>query len=142
MKNAVKEFFKRGLMACAGGPVIMAIIYGILGATGAVSTITPEKVCFEILTITAMAFIAAGITVVYIVEKLPLFWAILLHAIVLYVDYLGVYLLNNWMPRRASTIGIFTAIYVAGFAMIWLCIYLCTRKKTKQLNEKINRERV
>ncbi len=142
MKNAVKEFFKRGLMACAGGPVVMAIIYGVLGATGAVTSVAPEKVCVEILTVTAMAFIAAGITVVYIIEKLPLVWAILLHALALYVDYLGVYLLNNWIPRRASTIGIFTAIYVVGYAIIWVCIYCSTRKKTKQINQRINNERV
>lgn len=133
----VKEFLKRGLMVCAAGPVIMAIIYGILGATGAVNSVTPEKVCVEILTVTAMAFIAAGITVVYIIEKLPLVWAILIHSIVLYADYLGVYLLNNWIPMKPLTIAIFTAIYIVGYAIIWLCIYCSIRNKTAKINQKL-----
>ena len=33
MKKFWKEFLLRGLVAAAGGPVVLAIIYGILGAT-------------------------------------------------------------------------------------------------------------
>lgn len=133
----VKEFLKRGLMVCAAGPVIMAIIYGFMGAAEAVTAITPEKVCVEILTITAMAFIAGGITVVYIIEKLPLVWAVMIHGVILYVDYLGVYLLNNWIPGNPLSIGIFTAIYIGGYAIIWLCIYCSIRSKTAKLNQKL-----
>ena len=135
MKPFVKEFFKRGLMACGCGPIIMAIIYGILSATGSVVTLSAEKVCIEILTVTAMAFIAAGISAVYLIETLPLIWAILLHGVVLYADYLGVYLLNGWL--KLSTIAIFTAIFIVGYALIWLMIYLSIRSKTKQLNQKL-----
>ena len=41
MKKCVMEFVRRGLMAAAGGPVILAIIYGILGAVGVIETLTP-----------------------------------------------------------------------------------------------------
>lgn len=135
MKKYVLEFVKRGLMVAAGGPVILAIIYGILGATGAADTLMPSEVCLGILSITVMAFIAAGITMIYQVESLPLPMAILLHAGVLYLDYLMIYLLNNWLPRNA--IGMFTAIFAAGFALVWLVIYLCIRAKTKRLNERL-----
>lgn len=135
MKKYILEFIKRGLMAAAGGPVILAVIYGILGATGAATALTPHEVCVGILSITAMAFIAAGITMIYQVESLPLPMAILLHAGGLYLDYLMMYLLNSWLPGGA--IGLFTAIFFAGFALVWLIIWLCIRANTRKLNEKM-----
>ena len=135
MKKYVLEFIKRGLMASAGGPVILAIIYGILGATGTVTTLTPGEVSVGILSITLMAFIIAGISMIYTLEQLPLPTAILIHAGVLYVAYLLVYLLNSWLPYGA--IGMFTAIFAAGYALVWLAIYLCIRAKTEKLNKKM-----
>ena len=137
MKKCVLEFVKRGLMAAAGGPVLLAIIYGVLGATDTVAALSPSEVCAGILSITVMAFVAAGITMIYTVESLPLPTAILSHAGVLYLDYLMVYLLNSWLPR--SAIGVFTAVFFVGFALVWLVIYLCIREKTRALNEKMVR---
>lgn len=133
MKKYVLEFVKRGLMAASGGPLILAIIYGMLEATKTVTVLTPGEACMGIVSITVMAFIAAGITMIYQVESLPLPMAILIHGGVLYLDYLMIYLLNSWLPGNA--VGIFTIIFFAGFALVWLVIYLCIRKKTKRLNE-------
>lgn len=138
MNNHVKEFCKRGLVAAGGGPVILAIVYGILGKTGAVSALTPSEVCLGILTVTVMAFIAAGVTVVYQIEKLPLGWAIGIHGLVLYADYILIYLLNGWLKRQLVPVLIFTGVFVAGFAVIWLVIWLSTRKNTAQINKKLN----
>ena len=135
MKKYVLEFVKRGLMAASGGPLILAMIYGALGATNAVAALAPGEVCLGIFSITVMAFIAAGITMIYQVESLPLPMAILIHAGVLYLDYLLVYLLNSWLPGNA--IGLFTVFFFAGYALVWLVIYLCIRAKTKKLNEKM-----
>lgn len=135
MKKYVLEFVKRGLMAASGGPLILAIIYGVLEATKTVTVLTPGEACMGIVSITVMAFIAAGITMIYQVESLPLSMAILIHGGVLYLDYLMIYLLNSWLPGNA--VGIFTIIFFAGFALVWLVIYLCIRKKTKRLNEKM-----
>ena len=135
MKKYVLEFVKRGLMAASGGPLILAIIYGVLDATKTVTVLTPGEACMGIVSITVMAFIAAGITMIYQVESLPLPMAILIHGGVLYLDYLMIYLLNSWLPGNA--VGIFTIIFFAGFALVWLVIYLCIRKKTQRLNEKM-----
>ena len=136
MKQFFKEFFLRGLPAAAGGPVVLAIIYGILGQCGMIETLTPGEVCLGILSITLMAFIAAGITVVYTLEQLPLLMAILTHGGVLYVDYLLMYLLNDWIPKGG--IGIFTLIFVFGYAAVWLVIYLSISIKTAQINKKLH----
>ena len=141
MKKYVLEFVQRGLMVAAGGPVVLAIIYGILGATGVIDTLTPWEVCKGILSITLMAFIAAGITTIYTVERLPLISAILIHAGVLYLDYLMIYLVNSWLARDLGACGIFTAVFTVGFALIWVCIYFHTKVKTDKLNRKLNPEK-
>lgn len=135
MKKYVLEFVKRGLMAAAGGPLVMAVVYYFLGVNGVVTTLTPNEVCLGIVSVTVMAFVIAGINVIYTVESLPLPMAILIHAGVLYLDYLLVYLLNSWLPRAA--IGMFTVIFVAGYVLVWLVIYLCIRHNTKKLSEKM-----
>lgn len=137
MKKHLLEFGQRGLMVAAGGPVVLAVIYGILGAAGVVETLTPMEVCKGILTITVLAFLAAGITMIYTVEQLPLISAILTHAGVLYLAYLIVYLVNEWMPRNWTAFGIFTAIFVVGYAIIWLCVYFATKAKTDRINRKL-----
>ena len=137
MKKYILEFVKRGLMAAAGGPVVLAMIYFALGATGTVTVLSPNEVSLGIMSITLMAFIAAGITMIYTVESLALPMAILIHAGVLYLDYLLMYLLNSWLPRNA--IGVFSVIFFAGFALIWVVIWLCIRGKTQKLNEKMLR---
>jgi len=141
MKEFTKTFGLRGLIAAGFGPIILGIIYGILGKTGAVDALSPSEASIGILSITLMAFIAGGITSVYVTERLPLPSAILIHAAVLYLDYLIMYLLNDWIPKNAQAIGIFTAIFFVCFALIWLGIWLSTRKKTNDINKNLGNAR-
>ena len=95
MKNFIKEFTLRGLIVAGFGPVILAIIYAILGRCGIIEMLSVTEVVRGILTITLMVFIAAGVTAIYQVEKLPVFFAALIHGIALYIDYLMIYLVNE-----------------------------------------------
>ena len=137
MKQYIKTALMRGLMAAAGGPVVLAIIYGILGLTGEVKALLPGEVCMGMLTVTLLAFIAAAVGVVYQIDRLPLMYASLIHALALYFDYLLVYLLNNWIPRSSSGIGIFTAIYFSAYALVWVIIFFSIKTKTQRLNRKL-----
>ncbi len=139
MKSFLKEFFKRGFISAWGGPFILAIIYYIVGRTENIENIPVNEASLGILSITLMAFIAGGITAIYQSEKLPLASSILIHAAVLYLDYLIMYLLNDWIPR--SEIGIFTAIFAAGFAIIWVIIYFFSKRKIDSLN-KLCKEKI
>ena len=135
MKKFWKEFLLRGLLCATGGPVVLAIIYGILGATGAAETLSPKEVCTGILTITLLAFTAAGMTAIYQMEQLPLPTMILLHGGALYIAYILTYLLNGWLANQRQSILIFTSIFVAGYAVIWLIIYNVEKAKTRKLNK-------
>ena len=139
MKKFIREFFKRGFISAWGGPFVLAIIYFIVGKIENLQSIPINEVSLGILSITFMAFTAGGITAIYQNDVLPLASSIMIHAAVLYLDYLIMYLLNDWLPR--SDIGIFTAIFAAGFALVWLIIYLITKNQTKDLN-KLRSEKI
>ncbi len=135
MKKFLKEFLLRGLLCASGGPIVLAIIYGILGATGQVQALSPREVCLGILTIALMAFIVAGMTAIYQMEQLPLPIMILLHGGALYVVYILTYLINGWMQDSPVSILVFTGIFIAGYALIWLIIYLLEKAKAEKLNK-------
>lgn len=137
MKKYILEFLKRGLLAASGGPVVLAIIYGCLGAAGVVDSLTPAEVCKGVLSVTVLAFTVAGVGVVYQIERLPLLPATLIHALTLYVDYLLIYLLNSWLPRSLMGIGVFTLIFVGIYGLTWLIVLVCIRIKTQSLNLKL-----
>ena len=136
--NLVKEFFKIGLMAGGGGPIILAIIYAILQACGTVEVLTVSQVILAIFTSFLLAFVAGGVSVVYRIEKLPLMWASLIHVSVLYLDYLIIYLVNGWLP--VSWVLPFTGIFLAGYFLIWCCIYFGIRQNIRRMNRKLNAE--
>ena len=140
MKKFWKEFLLRGLICAAGGPVVLAIIYGIIGATGAVEALKPQKVCVEILSIAVLAFAAAGMTAIYQMEQLPLPTMILLHGGALYLAYILTYLLNGWLRNQLTPILVFTGIFVVGYAIVWFIIYRIERSKAKQINEKLKED--
>ena len=66
--------------------------------------------------------------------------AILIHGGVLYLDYLVMYLLNSWIPRDWTGIGIFTAIFAVGYGLVWVCIYFGIKAKTDRINRKLRGE--
>ena len=139
MKKFWKEFLFRGLICASGGPMVLAVIYGILGATGAVEAFSPREVCMGIVTITLLAFIAAGMTAIYQMEQLPLPMMILLHGGGLYIAYMLTYLINGWLQRSLIPILVFTGIFVAGYALVWLIIYCVEKNKADKLNKLLKR---
>ena len=137
MKRSVLEFVRRGLMACGFGPIVLAILYLILQHHGIIETLTVRQVCVGIFSISALAFIAGGMNAIYQVERLPLMVAILIHGGVLYLSYLGTYLLNEWLEWGAVSIFVFTGIFVVGYLVIWAVIYTIIKRQTAKINEML-----
>ena len=135
MKKFVLEFLRRGLIASGIGPIVLAIVYLILQQTAAVETLSVNQVCIGIFSITALAFIAGGMNAIYQIERLPLMVAILIHGGVLYIGYLGTYLLNDWLDFGIIPIVVFTAIFVVGYIVIWAIIYSIIKRNTAKLNK-------
>ena len=140
MKKCALEFLRRGLIASGFGPIILAVVYLILNHQYAVQTLTVEQVCIGIFSLSALAFIAGGMNVVYQIEQLPLMVAILFHSAVLYSSYLGTYLLNGWLEWGATPVMVFTGIFVVGYLVIWAIIYSVVKKKTEKINQLLRRK--
>ena len=137
MKRYILEFIRGGLCVCGLGPVVLAVVYAVLGCVGVVDSLSVGEVATSVLSVTLLAFIAGGINIVYKIERLPLIGAILIHALVLYADYVIIYLMNGWIKSSFTSLVCFTACFVAGFALIWGIIYFTTKKSADSINKKL-----
>ena len=140
MKQYVLDFFRRGLAACGFGPMVLVVFYLIVQHQAAVRILTVNEVCLGILSLSALAFVAGGMNVVYQVERLPLMVAILIHGAVLYISYLATYLLNGWLEWGATPILVFSVIFILGYLGVWAVIYSITKKNTEKLNEGLKKK--
>lgn len=139
MKKNIFEFIRRGFIACGFGPLVLAVVYLILKENGAPEMLNVNDVCLGIFSLSALAFIAGGMNVVYQIERLPIMLAILIHGGVLYICYLITYLLNGWLETGVTPILVFSGIFIAGYIAIWLFIYSVTRKNAEKINDKLKK---
>ena len=134
MKRFVLDFLRRGFFACGFGPMVLAVVYLILHRCGVLKTLTVYQVCVGIVSLTVLAFVAGGMNAVYQIERLPLMVAILIHGAVLYMGYLGTYLLNGWLEWGALPILVFSGIFALGYLVIWAIIYCIIKRNTERIN--------
>lgn len=137
MKKMVLEFFRRGAVACGLGPLVLAVLYLILQKTGNLETLTVSQVCTGIFSLSALAFLAGSLNVVYQVERLPLMAAVTIHGVVLYACYLVTYLVNGWLEDGMMSLMVFTCIFAVGYLLIWAVIYCIIWRNTDSLNEML-----
>ena len=140
MKKFILEFLRRGFIAASIGPIVLAIVYLILQQSADIGTLSVNKVCIGIFSLTTLAFIAGGMNAIYQIERLPLMVAILIHGSALYIGYLGTYLLNDWLAFGVLPIIVFTAIFIVGYMIIWVIIYSIIRRNTAELNEMLKKK--
>ena len=140
MKGYLAEFLRRGLVACGLGPLVLAILYLILHRTAGLETLTVQQVCLGIFSLSALAFLAGGMNILYQIERLPLMVAISIHGVVLYASYLITYLLNDWLEWGFTPLLVFTGIFLFGYLAIWLVIYLVTKRNTEKLNRMLRQQ--
>lgn len=140
MKKHILNFVRRGLIALGLGPLVLAVLYLIMEQRGTLETLTVSQVCCGIFSLSALAFIAGGMNAIYQIERLPLMVAILIHGGVLYLSYLGTYLLNGWLEWGLMPLLVFTGIFVVGYFVIWVIIYAIIKRKTDKINEMLKKK--
>ena len=139
MKKFVFEFLRRGFIASGIGPIVLAIVYLILKQSATIDTLTVNQVCIGIFSLSALAFIAGGMNAIYQIDRMSIMMAILIHGSVLYVGYLGTYLLNDWLDFGVIPIIVFTVLFVVGYIVIWAIIYSIIKRNTAKINEQLNK---
>ena len=137
MKKFLSNFMLRGLVASGFGPFVLAVVYLALHQQGVVQTLAVNEACNGIFSLFALAFVAGGMNAIYQIERIPIMLAILIHGVVLYVSYLIVYLVNDWLKWGITPILVFSVIFVVGYLMIWVIIYSVNKKNTKRLNKQL-----
>lgn len=135
MMHHLKNFIIRGMMAASGGPMILGIIYYFSGA----ANLSGQEVFQGILTSSILAFIAAGLSIVYQIERLPLLTATLIHCGFLFADYLFFYLLNDWL--QTADIIRFLFVFFGIYAVIWCAVMVCIRHSVRRVNQRLPKER-
>lgn len=135
MKKNILAFFRRGMVACGFGPIVLAVFYLILQHQSGVQTLSVNQVCLGILSLSALAFIAGGMNMIYQIERLPLMVAISIHGSVLYLSYLCTYLINGWLEWGTTPILVFSVIFILSYLTIWVIIYSITKKRTARINK-------
>lgn len=135
MKRYILVFLRRGLAAMGFGPMVLAVLYLLLP----VEALTAREVSLGIFSLSALAFLAGGLNVLYQIERLPLMAAIGIHGGVLYAGYLATYLLNGWLDWGRLPVLVFTAIFAVGYLAIWAVIYAIMRRSTARVNALLKR---
>ena len=100
-------------------------------------TLTGDEVFIAILSIYLLAFVHAGASVFNQIESWPVAKSVLCHFGLLYVAYALCYVINSWIPFEPMVLGIFTAIFAVGYAVIWLAVYVSIRVTVKRLNRSL-----
>ena len=137
MNIYVKRFLLRGLIFGGFGPIVLAIVYGILGQTIEGFSIRGDEALLAIISIYALAFIQAGASVFNQIEEWGIGKSLLVHFATLFVAYSGCYLVNTWIPFEPMVLLIFAAIFVAVYFAVWFPVYFIVRATRNKLNRQL-----
>lgn len=119
------------------GPIILGIVYAILGATLENFSISGGQILLGIVSTYIIAFVQAGSSVFNQIEHWPIAKSMALHLSSLYVVYCGAYLVNTWIPFEPMVLLIFTGIFLAVYFAVWLTVYISLKATSKKMSEKL-----
>ena len=137
MNKYAKEFLRRGALFAGLGPIVAAIVFYVLSRTLADFSLSGGQVLTAVVSTYLLAFVQAGASVFHQIDRWSLPKAMLCHLGLLYVAYVSCYLLNSWIPFEWTVIGIFTAVFAAGYLAIWLITYLSVRAVGRRMNQQL-----
>lgn len=137
MNRYLKAFLHRGLIFGGFGPIILGIICAILDKTNPDFSLSGSQLLLGIVSIYVLTFVQAGVSVFNQIEHWSIPKSLLWHFSVLFVTYLGCYLLNSWIPFHRSVVLIFSAIFIVSYLVIWLSVYISVKLISRKLNAKL-----
>ena len=137
MNKYVKSFLHRGLIFGGFGPIILGIVFFIIELSGVELVLSGSDILLAITSIYILTFVQAGASVFNQIEHWPIAKSLLCHFGILYVAYVLCYLVNTWIPFEPLAIAVFTAIFVCGYGLICLIVYLSVHAAAKKLNQSL-----
>ncbi len=137
MNKYAKEFLHRGLMFSGFGPIIAGVVFIAIELSGTKLVLSGFETFLAILSTYVLAFVQSGASVFNQIESWSIAKSTGIHFLSLYLVYLLCYLLNSWIPFDWAIIGIFSAIFLVGYFVVWLTVYLIVKKTSKKLNQAL-----
>ena len=139
MKKNAWEFLRRGAIFGGSGPIVVGIIYFILEMTLENFSLSGKEVFLAIISTYLLAFIHAGASIFNQIEHWSLAKGMFWHLFTLYGAYTVCYLINSWIPFDWRVLLIYTAVFIAIYAVVWLVVLLCMRITKNKLNKQIKK---
>ena len=137
MKDIARKFFFRGVVFGGFGPIIYGIVMLVLYFTN-VNDLSSGLMIFKgIISTYFLGFMCAGVSVVWSIERLGVAFSSLIQFACLYVCYLTVYLVNNWIPRNPMFVLFFTLIFITTYLVTWLTVYLIEKARAKKFTNHL-----
>lgn len=137
MNKYVKEFLHRGMLFAGFGPIIAGIVYCAISANVENFSLTALQVLVAVISTYILAFVQAGAGVLHQIDEWPIMKCTFLHFLLIYVSYIGCYLVNSWIPFDLGVIAIFTAIFAVTYLLIWLIVCITIKITSNRLNQKL-----
>jgi hypothetical protein len=137
MNKNLKEFLYTGLLFGGLGPIVLGIVYLIIDFNIDLS-LSGSEFLLGILSTYLIAFVQAGSSTFHHFETWSTAKSFGIQLMLLYFSYLFFYLVNSWLSFSWIPIIVFTALFVVGYLIIWLVIYLIVKNNAKKLNEKLD----
>ncbi len=137
MNEYVKKFLFRGLVFGGFGPIITGVVFAILEGTLDVFSINGYQIMLAVISTYLLAFLHAGASVFNQIEGWPLVKSLLCHFSTLYVAYVVTYTVNTWIPFEPIALLIFTGVFVAVYALVWLVVVISVKSTEKILNKRL-----
>ena len=137
MNRYLKSFISRGAAFGGLGPVICGIVYAILETTLEGFVLGGWDVLLAIVSTYLIAFVQAGASVFNQIEEWPVMKSVFFHFLSIYAVYTLAYVLNSWIPFEPTVLLVFTGIFVAAYAFVWLTVYLCVRLASRRMSERL-----
>ena len=137
MNIYLKKFLQRGISFGGFGPIIVGIVFYIISLTLEGFSLGGGEVFLAILSTYILAFVQAGASVFNQIEEWPLAKCTFVHFLTLYLAYVLCYLVNSWIPFDINVVLIFTAMFAAGYFVVWLAVFISIKAVSKKLNAKI-----
>ena len=138
MKSFLKEFLKRGFISAWGGPFVLAIIYYFISLFNEGITFGGKEILQGMISVYLLAFVHAGASIFNQIEEWGICKSIGVHFSVLYVAYSLCYFMNSWIPFNLKGFLIFTGIFAAIYIVVWAVVYICVRGSSRKINDKLN----
>lgn len=117
--------------------MIVGAVFAVLQYTVEGFSLSGTEALLAILSTYLLAFVQAGASVFNQIENWPLPKSLGIHLLTLYVAYVLCYIVNSWIPFDPVMILVFTAIFLGGYFLVWIIVYLSVKVATKKLNKKI-----